>query len=122
MAATAYAAQASFVGISLPKVRNTTQQTLFGNLVIVAFLLVQCLDGVFTYVGVSAFGLAIEANPVVAGLMTHLGHGPGLLSAKMVAAFLGICLHFREVHLAVAMLTGFYAAAALAPWTLILFF
>lgn len=122
MAATAYAAQASFVGISLPKVRNTTQQTLFGDLLIVAFLLVQCLDGVFTYVGVSAFGLAIEANPVVAGLMTHLGHGPGLLSAKMVAAFLGICLHFREVHLAVAMLTGFYAAAALAPWTLILFF
>ena len=122
MAATAYAAQASFVGISLPKVRNTTQSRLFGDVVIVAFLLVQCLDGVFTYVGVSAFGLAIEANPVVAGLMAHLGHGPGLLSAKMVAAFLGICLHFREVHLAVAMLTGFYAAAALAPWALILFF
>jgi hypothetical protein len=54
--------------------------------------------------------------------MTHLGHGPGLLSAKMMAAFLGICLHVREVHLAVAVLTGFYAAAALAPWTLILFF
>ena len=122
MAATAYAAQASFVGISLPKVRNTARQTLFGDLVIMAFLLVQGLDGVFTYVGVSTFGLAIEANPVVSGLMTHLGHGPGLLSAKMVAAFLGICLHFREVHLAVAMLTGFYAAAALAPWTLILFF
>jgi hypothetical protein len=122
MSATAYAAQASFVGISLPKVRNTAQPRLFGDIVIVAFLLVQCLDGVFTYVGVSTFGLAIEANPVVAGLMTHLGHGPGLLSAKIVAAFLGICLHFREVHLAVAMLTGFYAAAALAPWTLILFF
>jgi hypothetical protein len=122
MAATAYAAQASLVGISLPKVRNPKQQTLFGDLVIVAFLLVQCLDGVFTYVGVSTFGLAVEANPIVAGLMSHLGHGPGLLSAKIAAAFLGICLHFREVHLAVAMLTGFYAAAAVAPWSLILFF
>ena len=122
MANTAYALHPSFVGISLPKVRNTAQQTLFGNLVIVAFLLVQCLDGVFTYVGVSVYGLAIEANPVVSGLMTHLGHGPGLLSAKMMAGFLGICLHFRKVHLAIAMLTGFYAAAALAPWTLILFF
>ena len=122
MAATACAAQASLVGISLPKVRNTARQSLFGDLVLVAFLLVQCFDGVFTYVGVSAFGLGIEANPVVAGLMTHLGHGPGLLSAKMMAAFLGICLHFREVHLAVAILTGFYAAAALAPWALILFF
>jgi uncharacterized protein DUF5658 len=122
MANTAYAAHPSFVGILLPKVRKTPQASLFGNLVLVAFLLVQCFDGVFTYVGVTAFGLAIEANPVVAGLMTHLGYGPGLLSAKMLAALLGICLHFREVHLAVAVLTGFYAAAAIAPWTLILFF
>jgi siroheme synthase len=73
-------------------------------------------------VGVAAFGLGIEANPIVAGLMAHLGHGPGLLSAKVMAVFLGICLHLREVHLAVAMLTGFYAAAAVAPWALILFF
>jgi uncharacterized membrane protein len=122
MAAAACASTASFVGISLPKVRNTAQRSLFGDLVLVAFLLVQCFDGVFTYVGVSVFGLGIEANPLVASLMTHLGHGPGLLSAKMMAAFLGICLHFREVHLAVAVLTGFYAAAALAPWAMILFF
>ena len=122
MATPAYAAHPSFVGISLPKVRKAPQPSLFGDLVLVAFLLVQCFDGVFTYVGVSAFGLGIEANPVVAGLMTHLGQGPGLLSAKMMAAFLGILLHFREVHLAVAVLTGFYAAAAIAPWALILFF
>lgn len=122
MANTAYALHPSFVGISLPKVRKTPQPSLFGDIVLVAFLLVQCFDGVFTYVGVTAFGPGIEANPVVAGLMAHLGDGPGLLSAKMMAAFLGICLHFREVHLAVAALTGFYAAAAIAPWTLILFF
>jgi len=122
MANTAYALHQSFVGISLPKVRKTAQPSRFGDIVLVAFLLVQCLDGVFTYVGVTAFGPGIEANPIVAGLMAHLGHGPGLLSAKMMAAFLGICLHFREVHLAVAVLTGFYAAAAVAPWTLILFF
>jgi hypothetical protein len=88
----------------------------------VAFLLVQCFDGVFTYVGVSAFGLGIEANPLVAGLMTHLGLGAGLLSAKMTAAVLGILLHCRQVHLVVAVLTGFYAAAAIGPWAMILFF
>ena len=108
MANTAYALHPSFVGISLPKVRNTPQSSLFGDIVLVAFLLVQCFDGVFTYVGVAAFGPGIEANPVVAGLMAHLGHGPGLLSAKMIAALLGICLHLREVHLAVAVLAGFY--------------
>jgi hypothetical protein len=122
MANPAYALRPSFVGISLPKVCKTPQSSRFGDIVLVAFLLVQCFDGVFTYVGVTAFGPGIEANPVVAGLMTHLGCGPGLLSAKMMAAFLGICLHFREVHFAVAVLTGFYAAAAIAPWTLILFF
>ena len=122
MATTACAAQLSLVGISLPKVRKPSRPSLFGNLVLVGFLLVQCFDGVFTYVGVSVFGLGIEANPLIAALMRHLGHGPGLLVAKMMAALLGILLHLREVHLAVAMLTGFYAAAALAPWALILFF
>jgi uncharacterized membrane protein len=122
MATTAYAAHPSIVGISLPKVRKAPQASLFGDLVLVAFLLVQCFDGVFTYVGVTAYGLGIEANPIVAGLMAHFGHVAGLLGAKVMAAFLGICLHLREVHLAIAMLTGFYAAAAIAPWTLILFF
>ena len=123
MATTAYAAHPSLVGIPLPKVRKPAQQqSLFGDLVLIAFLLVQCFDGVFTYVGVSVFGLGIEANPIIAGLMTHLGHGPGLLSAKMMAVTLGILLHLRRVHMAVAMLTGFYTAAAIAPWTLILFF
>ena len=121
MAATACAATTSLVGIPVPKVRTATQRSHFGDFVLVAFLLVQCLDGVFTYVGVTLFGLGIEANPIVAGLMTHLGHGPGLLSAKMLAALLGICLHLREVHAAVAVLTGFYIAAAIAPWMLVLF-
>jgi uncharacterized membrane protein len=122
MSSAAWATPASSVGISLPKVGKRPRPSLFGDVVLVAFLLVQCFDGVFTYVGVSIFGLGIEANPIVAGLMAHLGHGLGLLSAKVTAAFLGICLHLRQVHLAVALLTGFYAAAALAPWTLILFF
>jgi hypothetical protein len=122
MADTAYADPAALFGTGLPQVRNTEQRWLFGDLALVAFLLAQCLDGVFTYVGVVAFGIGIEANPVVAGLMTHLGHGPGLLGAKMIAALLGISLHLRQVHDAVAVLTGFYIAAAIAPWALILFF
>ena len=122
MADTAYADPAALFGTGLPKVRNTDRRWLFGDLALVAFLLAQCLDGVFTYVGVVAFGIGIEANPVIAGLMTHLGLGPGLLSAKMIAALLGISLHLRQVHDAVAVLTGFYLAAAIAPWALIWFF
>jgi uncharacterized protein DUF5658 len=122
MEATAYASPDVLFGARLPKVRKTEQRWLFGDIALVAFLLAQCLDGVFTYVGVVAFGIGVEANPLVAGLMTHLGHGPGILSAKMLAALLGISLHLRQVHHAVAVLTGFYVAAAIGPWALILFF
>lgn len=122
MAATAYADPSALFGTGLPKVRSAVERSYFGDLALVAFLLAQCLDGVFTYVGVMKFGIGLEGNPVVAGLMTHFGQGAGLLSAKMIAAFLGICLHLRAVHGAVAVLTAFYVAAAVAPWTLILFF
>src|SRR5687768_9744674 len=122
MAATACAEPAAFVGITLPKVCNASRRSSFGDVAVVAFLVVQCLDGAFTYVGVSAYGLGVEGNPIVAGLMAQLGHGAGLLSAKLTASFLGICLHLRQVHVAVAVLTGFYLTAAIAPWSLILFF
>ena len=51
-----------------------------------------------------------------------LGHGTGLMSAKLMAGMLGICLHLYEIHLALAILTGFYVMVAIAPWTLVLFF
>ena len=37
------------------------------QLVFAAFLLTQILDGVFTYAGVSMFGIAAEGNPVLRG-------------------------------------------------------
>jgi hypothetical protein len=82
----------------------------------------QCLDGLLTYVGVTAFGIGVEANPIVAALMTQLGHGVGLLSAKILAGALGVCLHLNQIHSVVALLAGFYLTAAVAPWTMILFF
>jgi uncharacterized membrane protein len=89
--------------------------------VVVVFLLAQCFDGVFTYVGVLTFGLSIEANPLIATLMDTFGHGVALTGAKMVAAVLGICLHLRQVHSAVAVLAGFYILVAIVPWVMILF-
>lgn len=69
-----------------------------------------------------SFGLGIEANPIIASLMMQFGHGPALTLAKLFAGALGICLHMRQVHGAVALLTGFYITAAIVPWTAILFF
>ena len=96
--------------------------SLFGDAVLVVFLLAQCFDGVFTYVGVAAHGLAIEANPLLATLMASFGHGPALAGAKGIASVLGICLHLRQVHSAVALLAMFYLVVAIGPWVMILFF
>jgi hypothetical protein len=123
MAATSYAVAAPLVGTSVPKVWNPEiQRSLFGDVVIVTFLLAQCFDGIFTYVGVLSFGIGIEANPIIASLMTAFGFGPALTGAKVVAGTLGICLHMRQIHGAVAMLSLFYLVAAILPWTAILFF
>lgn len=122
MASAACARESLFSGIAVPKVWNLpVRRSIFGDAVLVAFLLAQGLDGVFTYVGVITFGPGIEANPVVAVLMAVVGHGAGLIAAKSVAVALGIALHIREVHLAVALLAGFYVFVAVLPWVAILF-
>ena len=113
----------SYVAVDTPVPQLwSRRRSLFGDLVLVVFLLAQCFDGVFTYVGVMTFGIGVEANPIISTLMTHLGHGTALMSAKIVAAILGIVLHLRQVHGAVALLTVFYLTVAILPWTFLLFF
>lgn len=122
MSPQSYAAAATFAGTPVPKVWNQPDRSLFGDLVIITFLLAQCCDGVFTYLGVLTYGISIEANPIIAGLMTAFGFGPALAGAKIIAAALGICLHLRQIHSAVALLSFFYLAVAVLPWSVILFF
>jgi uncharacterized membrane protein len=122
MATTAYAGSAAFIGTpTWTSNERSFTRSRFGDAVLLAFLLTQCFDGVFTYVGVLTYGAGIEANPIIVGLMGLLGQGVALAVAKGFAAMLGICLHLRQVHGAVAVLAGFYGAVAILPWTLILF-
>jgi hypothetical protein len=104
-----------------PTWTSSARRSLFGDVVVIVFLLAQCFDGVFTYVGVLTFGLSIEANPLIAALMDTFGHGVALTGAKTIAAALGICLHLRQIHSAVAVLAGFYLVVAIVPWVMILF-
>ena len=121
MAASGYAPPESFWGTAMPTVWNASVRSRLGDAVLVLFLLAQCFDGVFTYVGVLTFGMEIEANPLIATLMRLFGEGTALFGAKAVAAALGIALHLRQVHSAVALLAVFYLVVAIAPWTAILF-
>jgi hypothetical protein len=97
--------------------RWTEPRSLFGDLMVVGFVLMQCLDGIFTYVGVGIWGIAIEANPLISSAMNAAGVAAGLGGAKALAIGLGIVLHLRRVHYVVALLTAIYFTIAVLPWT-----
>jgi hypothetical protein len=88
----------------------------FGDVAVLAFLIVQCLDGVFTYLGVSLWGAEIEANPLIRSAVETAGLATAVATAKLAAAGFGMLLHLRRVHTAVALLTALYVAAAILPW------
>jgi hypothetical protein len=98
-----------------------SQRSLFGDLVVVAFLCTQVLDGIFTYLGVSRWGLGIEANPIVSSAVMVAGPGVGLSAVKITAIGFGMLLHLRRVHNLVALLTAVYFALAIFPWAAIFF-
>jgi hypothetical protein len=97
--------------------RQQTSNNRFGDVMVLGFLLVQCLDGVFTYLGVKTWGPAVEANPLISSAIAAAGLGLGLVGAKLVAIGFGIVLHLHRVHIVVALLTALYLAAAVLPWT-----
>jgi hypothetical protein len=84
--------------------------------VVLSFLIVQFLDGAFTYVGINIWGPGVEGNPLIRSAVSFAGPGLGLAGAKLFAVVLGIGLHLFRVHNAVAFLTGLYVLGALLPW------
>ncbi len=96
------------------------RRSVFGDTIIVLFLVLQALDGVFTYVGLAWYGPGAEGNPLIASAMPLVGQGVALASAKLIAASFGAMLHLSGVHRVVAALTAFYLVAAVVPWALLL--
>lgn len=95
--------------------RSDTPGT-FGKLAIVMFVLVQCLDGISTYITVITWEIVLETNPVIFLLMSKVGVGIGLMVAKLAGIIFGIILYWRGVHNIVAMLTVFYFIVVVLPW------
>ncbi len=98
------------------------RHSVFGNAVILLFILAQAADGALTYLGVHVLGPGIEANPLLAWMMVHLGEGTALALTKGVATALGAALHVATVHRVVAALVLVYLFGAIAPWIALLFF
>ena len=81
-----------------------------------AFVAVQVLDGVLSYVGVSLHGPSIEANPLVAWYLAALGPAVGFTLAKLFAVMCGVVLYVTAHHRLVAILTLVYIVFAVVPW------
>ena len=100
-------------------VKRWEGKSRFGDLVVVCFLLMQCLDAVYTYLGIGIWGPGIEANPLISSAIAAASVVAGLGAAKGVAIGFGMLLHLRRVHSLVALLTAIYFAVAILPWTAI---
>lgn len=82
----------------------------------IAFVLVQALDGVMTFVGIQTFGTRIEANPLVAWYVHALGPALALFAAKLFAVGCGIALYLTARHRTLAALALTYLLGAVGPW------
>jgi len=90
------------------------------EIVLLAFITVQVLDGVMSYIGVNTLGTHIEANPVVAWYATVLGPATAFTLVKLFAIGCGTVLYLAARHRTVAALTLIYLAFAVLPWVLVL--
>lgn len=93
-----------------------------GDFVWLAFVVVQVLDGVMSYIGVRTFGLWIEANPIVGFYAETLGPALGFLGAKAFAVGCGTVLSLMARHGTLLALTAMYVVFAVGPWIHVLSF
>lgn len=94
--------------------RRSDTPGLFGNIAILAFVLVQCLDGILTYTGMNRGFL--EGNLLASWLMSIMGVGLGLVVIKLMAIVCGAILYRNGTHNPVAILTVVYLIVAIIPW------
>jgi hypothetical protein len=97
-------------------------RTRHGDVAFVLFVLMQLLDGIFTYVGIAAFGPGIEANPLLAWYVAVYGATTALVGAKLMALGCGAILYATAMHRTMGALVVVYVVGALAPWVRILWF
>jgi len=93
---------------------------MFGDVVCVAFIAAQAVDGVCSYVGLLVFGAGIEANPLIGWYIATFGAGAALIGAKLMATICGVILHCGGMHRTVGILTILYLLGAVWPWSQLL--
>jgi hypothetical protein len=85
-----------------------------------AFVTVQALDGIFSYVGVYTIGSEIEANPLLSWYVSAFGPAAAFAGAKLFAVGCGAVLYLTGRHHWVTFLTAVYVIFAVGPWVHVL--
>jgi hypothetical protein len=80
------------------------------------FVGVQIADAWLTALGVGRFGVAAEANPMLALPIILFGPAAALTIAKGVAVGGAVVLHRLSRHSLLAVLTVMYVFVAILPW------
>lgn len=78
-----------------------------------ALAILQILDGLLTFWGVSNFGPNVEGNPLVKSLIEKFGADAALLSIKLFGIFLSFLFVKLEAHKVLIFLTGLYGGVVL---------
>lgn len=102
--------------------RETASEVSWGQATVVfaIFTLAQFADGLLTYWGVSALGIHVEGNGLLAAAMHAIGPAPALVVAKLVACVCGYVLYRTASHRPLAIMAGLYIGVAITPWVLVL--
>ena len=97
-------------GLQLPKSQTRALALL------ALFVSVQIADACLTAFGIDRFGVAAEANPMLALPVILLGPAAALTIAKGVAVGGAVVLYRLSRHLLLATLTVMYLFVAIVPW------
>jgi hypothetical protein len=90
-----------------------------GPAVLAIFLVVQVLDGMLTYWGVTRFGIDLEMNVLLAATMHEMGPGPTLFAAKSLACACGLLLYVHAYLKPLAVVAGLCLGIAVIPWIMV---
>ena len=102
--------------VSSPALRANPPSWSEATFVFAVFLVVQVLDGLLTYVGVSMLGVEAEGNMLLAASMEAFGTSGTLVSAKLVACICGYFLYRTAWYRPLAITAGLYLGVAIVPW------
>jgi uncharacterized protein DUF5658 len=97
--------------------RRASRRSWLGDAAFLLFIVAQISDGLFTYLGIAAFRLSIEANPLIVWSVSTFGLGSAIIAIKLFAVTCGAVLHLNAMHRTIGALTLVYLVGAVLPWT-----